>query len=293
MKRQTVIAYAMVLLVLVAAAASLDAALRAFNIHIQKAAIRPESGLTLPSLPKRVEGFSLVFEPPPLSAEMRKALGTDNYISRQYIESDVPEGGKARLIDVHAAYYTGMIDTVPHVPERCFVGSGNLAIDGSQGRVTRIPLDLDRFSPDPDIDESVHGRILRGRTSAHSDAPGVRARLPRGIENLKMNVTRFVDDNGMKLHAGYFFIANGGTVPRAGDVRSLAFDNQSTHAYYMKVQFTSADVEDADELAELAASFLNESLPDLMRRTPDWVDVREGRHPAVRALAEGGSGRTD
>jgi len=280
------IAYAAVLTVLVAAAASLNAAIRAFDIHIQKAPIHPESGLTLPSLPRQVEGFTLAFESPPLSSEIQRALGTDNYLSRTYIEEAESAGKPGRSFEFHAAYYTGMIDTVPHVPERCFVGGGELTIDGRLGQVVRVPVDLERFSPDPDVDPEIHGRLLRGRTSNVSDAPGVRVRMPRDLENLRMNVTRFVDQRGQKLHAGYFFIANGGIAPRAGDVRSLAFDSRSTHAYYMKVQFTSGAVEDADELAELAGSFLTEILPDLMRRTPDWVDVREGRHPATRTQAD-------
>ena len=100
-----------------------------------------------------------------------------------------------------------------------------------------------------------------------------------------------IQDPDHRIAAGYFFIANGGTVPRAGDVRSLAFGNQATHAYYVKVQFSSYDVESAEELAELAASFLDEAFPDLMRRVPDWVDVVEGTHPDVRRDAS--TGRAD
>lgn len=286
MSRAAMIAYITTLLTLAVGAAALSATLKAFNIHIRKDAIYPANRLTLPSLPKQVEGFTLVFESPPLSAEVQKSLGTTNYISRRYMDGDAPEGARRRGFEFHSAYYTGMIDTVPHVPERCFVGSGDFAIDGSKGQVVHIPLDLSRFTPDPDIDTSVHGEILRGRTSPYSEAPGVRVRMPHELDKLRMNVTRFVDLNGNKLHAGYFFIANGGTVPRAGDVRSLAFNNEATHAYYMKVQFSSNDVENAEELAEIAALFLNETFPDLMRRVPDWVDVVEGRHPDVSAPSD-------
>ena len=285
MNRKTTIAYSAALGVLVVAAASLNATLSAFDIHIQKLPIHPATGLTLPSLPSEVEGFRMVYESPPMSKEIQSTLGTDNYLSRTYVEADPPEGQKARSVEVHTAYYTGMIDTVPHVPERCFVGSGEIAIDGRVGRPLRVPLDLDRFPIDPDIDQSVHGEIRRGRTSPSSSAPGVRVRLPSDIENLKMNVTPFVNSAGEHLYSGYFFIANGATVPRAQDVRGLAFNNQVTHAYYMKVQFTSFTVESAEELAELAAKFLNESFPDLMRRVPDWVDVAEGRHPATQRPA--------
>ena len=291
MTRGTLIAYAVTIFALSAAAVSLSATLKAFNIHIYKAAIYPASGLTLLSLPSEVEGFTLLYESPPLSAEIQKSLGTTNYVSRNYQETSEETGAggdeRPRVVEFHSAYYTGDIDTVPHVPERCFVGSGDFAIDGKMGQVVRIPLDLDRFTTDPGVDTSVHGVILRGRTSPYSEAPGVRVRMPRELERLRMNVTRFVDQNGGVLYAGYFFIANGGTVPRADDVRSLAFNNQATHAYYVKVQFSSRDVASADELAELAAEFLNETFPDLMRRVPDWVDVVEGDHPDVQRAAPG------
>ena len=281
--KRWIIAYVVLLVMLVGAAASLRAALEAFSIQIYKDPIRPESGLTLPSLPKDVEGFTMVFESPPLSKEIQATLGTENYFSRIYAESEAPsEGARPRTFEFHTAYYTGSIDTVPHVPERCFTGSGNLSIDGRYGEEIRVPLDLGRFPVDPDVDASVHGEIRRGRTSPSSRAPGVRVRLPKGISGLTMNVTRFQDNNGNKVHAGYFFVANGKTAPRAEDVRGLAFSREATHAYYMKVQFTSSDVADGEELAGLAARFLNESFPDLMRRTPDWVDVAEGRHPATR-----------
>lgn len=293
MSRAALIAYITTLATLAVGAVALSATLRAFNIHIYKAPIHPASRVTLPSLPKEVEGFTLVFESPPLSAEIQKSLGTTNYLSRTYVEAEAPgEDRRPRSVEFHAAYYTGDIDTVPHVPERCFVGSGDFAIDGSEGQVAHIPLNLSRFTPDPDLDSELHGVILRGRTSPYSEAPGVRVRMPRELDKLRMNVTRFVDANGSKLHAGYFFIANGGHVPRAGDVRALAFNNEATHAYYMKVQFSSRDVEDSEELADIAAAFLNETFPDLMRRVPDWVDVVEGRHPDV-SLPAGGANAHD
>jgi len=284
--KRSIIAYVVVLTLLAGAAAALSATLKAFNIHTFKAPIHPASGLNLSSLPLQVDGFRLVFESPPLSAEVQKSLGTSNYLSRTYEEAEAPsEDERPRSFEFHTAYYTGMIDTVPHVPERCFVGSGGFRIDGDKGQVVPIPLDINRYTPDPDIDTSVHGELLRGRTSPYSAAPGVRVRMPRDLDRLRMNVTRFVDNNGNAIHAGYFFIANGGTVPRAGDVRALAFSNQASHAYYVKVQFSSYTVDSAEELAELAADFLDETLPDLMRRVPDWVDVVEGTHPDVRADA--------
>ena len=82
------------------------------------------------------------------------------------------------------------------------------------------------------------------------------------------------------VFAGYFFIANGGTVPNAESVRLLAFNLDDTYSYYVKVQFSSATVDSAEELVEIVGSMLTVMLPEFMLRLPDWVDVREGRYPA-------------
>lgn len=274
-------------MVLAVSAGALNVAISKMDIHLRKLAIEPANGMRLHTLPVETERWRRQgSDPPPLPAEALEELGTQNYISRGYVEKVREAGATARAFELHCAYYTGMIDPVPHVPERCFVGGGGMQIDGSVGVVTHVPLDLDRFAPDPTIDERVHGVIRRGRTGPYSDTPGVRVRMPRDIENLRLNITRFVDSNGVAVYAGYFFIANGGIAPRAEQVRLLAFRHEDRFAYYMKVQLTSTDVSSTAEMAELAASFLNEMLPELMLRAPDWIDVVEGRHPASAGLQE-------
>ena len=62
-------------------------------------------------------------------------------------------------------------------------------------------------------------------------------------------------------------------------MRLLAFDLHSRYAYYLKVQFTSDKVKSDDELAALAASFLDETFGDLMECVPDWAEVEAGRYP--------------
>jgi hypothetical protein len=89
----------------------------------------------------------------------------------------------------------------------------------------------------------------------------------------------FEDPQGRKRFAGYFFIANGGTVSRAEEVRLLAFDLRSSYAYYLKVEFQSEQVESGEELAALAGRFLDENFAEIMRCTPDWVEVEQGEYP--------------
>ena len=95
-----------------------------------------------------------------------------------------------------------------------------------------------------------------------------------------MMVSAFVDQQGQgRLYAGYFFVANGGTVASANDVRTLAFDLQSDYAFYLKVQVTSSTVSSKQDLTEHAGSLIGELMPEIMRCVPDWVEVQRGVYP--------------
>ncbi len=256
----------------------------AMEAHLDKLPIEAPNSAKFHTLPRDLPNWKqLGPDEEPLTAEVLESLGTSNYLSRWYQEKEPAAGTRPRTLQLHTAYYTGMIDTVPHVPERCFVGSGGMQIDGPS-RVVNVPLDLERFPIDPSVDAAAHGEIRRARLSGERE--GQRIHLFRNIHKLSMNVTRFEDLEGNSLLAGYFFIANGGSVPTADDVRFLAFNLKDTYAYYAKVQVMSPVVDSAEELADLAADFLNEMLPEIMLRVPPWVEVEEGRYPEGGGAAD-------
>ena len=274
-------AFLVALATLVLATAGLRAAIHYKGIYLTKLPIEAPDGMLFHTLPTAFGNWERLGADQVLSAEVRQELGTDNFVSRNFRRTDTED---RMVVELHVAYYTGMIDTVPHVPERCFVGGGLYPSGAS--RVLPVPIDVSRLSLDRIADPDKHGVIYTARASNHQQV-----RMPVGIDRLRMNISRFVDGrSGQSLYAGYFFIANGGTVPRAGDVRALAFNLTDDYAYYTKVQFTSATVGSAEELAEQAADMLNDLLPEIMRRVPDWVEVTEGRYPADnprRARSEG------
>src|SRR5690606_22564458 len=72
----------------------------------------------------RVGQWEMVREDPPLSAEALESLGTTQYVSRLYRNRNVPESQPGSMAKLHVAYYTGTPDTVPHVPDRCYVAGG-------------------------------------------------------------------------------------------------------------------------------------------------------------------------
>lgn len=224
-----------------------------------------------------------------MTAEVLESLGTRNYISRLYVKKDSMQSGSPIVLDVHCAYYTGMVDTVPHIPERCFVGGGMTLV--SSAVTVPIPIDLTRFPPDPTIDPAVidpdtYGMIRRGRTGQWSTAPGVRSRMPFGFDKLKLRVTQYEQINGSRVFSGYFFVANGWVASDTIQVRQQAFDLSADYAYYAKIQFTSSTVKSAEELGAYAADFLNEMAPEIMRRIPDWTSVLAGEYPPAEDQAK-------
>ena len=242
----------------------------ASQVVLRKLPIYPKDNIPLRTIPASVAGWERVGQDTVLSKEVLEELGTENYLSRVYAGEFE---GRTVYIEFHAAYYTGMIDTVPHVPERCFVGGGMVQAGGT--RIVPVPLDMDRFSRDPFADPKRDGVIY---TAIGRDFQTVR--MPREVESLRLRVTPFRDvRSGRKVHAGYFFLANGGWAASANQVRDMAFDLRNDYAYYAKVQFTSWDFEDADDLARAAGALLDELFPEIMRRMPDWIEVMEGRYP--------------
>lgn len=266
-------------LLMVAGAVGMSAAIARYDLHLRKLPIYPEGGRVTGTLPVETASWQRFGTDRVESVEIVEVLGTDNYLNRMYSLKDTPEGEPPVLIDLHLAYYTGKIDTVPHIPERCFVGGG-LMIGDMHGELL-VPLDQSRWVVDDEATEIAERDIYTVRLpNRYSDRPGTRMRLPEGAEETRIRVSEFTNQSGRgQMFVGYFFITNGGIAASAEDVRARSFDLQQDYAYYLKVQFTSASVTSADELTTLAGSMLDELYGEIMRVVPDWIEVRAGRYP--------------
>ncbi len=276
-------AFIVCLVVLFGGGLAFRSTIAALKYQLSKLPIEAE--LKLPSLPAQTDRWKAISDRQE-SAEMLEVLGTQNYITRAYVRIEDVANPTSKVLELHAAYYTGMIDTVPHVPDRCLVGAGFTISGGTRN----IPMEIDLSSWTPSTPEEGQSPVLSRRSYRTRDAIGPdgterkvlirpQVRLPSGIEAATLRTTEFrTPDGGRKLLAGYFFIANGGFAGTAEDVRALAFDLRASYAYYLKVQF-SGSYDTAEELAAAAAELLEDILPDLMLCVPDWQDVESGEYP--------------
>lgn len=278
------------LALLLASAGGMTAGIRAFNIYLAKLPIHAPEGRTLSNLPNETAHWIKYGNDRVESADVVETLGTSNYVSRLYVEKEPKDPAHPRMIDLHLAYYTGMIDTVPHVPDRCFIGGG--MTQGTDPVYLALNLDRSRWFADPDVPDEMRGKVWRTRLAddrKYTSRPGQSVRLPRDPEGIRMRIMGFDAPGGPRVFAGYFFIANGGHTGSAQDVRALAFNLTDDYAYYLKVQCTS-ETTSAEELAAMSSELLGELLGEIMLCVPDWTEVQAGRYPPDNPRRDGADG---
>lgn len=271
-------AFIVSLVLLLGASAVFGVVRRSLQAYLIKEPIHAPGGRQVSAIP--TETASWIREGPDRrEAEVVEGvLGTTNYLNRLYVKKSTRGTDKPQYVDLHLAYYTGMIDTVPHVPERCMVGGGWSLVGGARS----VPMQLRGMieMPDPDVPPEMGNVTLARITTPGGPLSGTRVRLPDRTDRLSLRVTQFASPDGRgRLFAGYFFIANGGIATSAEEVRLLAFDLRAKYAYYLKVQVASPIVSSPEELAVLAEDLLSELLPEIMTCVPDWIDVRMGLYP--------------
>jgi exosortase len=274
--RSAKVALVLACLALAASASGFYVAMRALDVHLQKkpVALRRQ----LDQIPTRLPRWDAVGERVVLSAEVVETLGTDLYLIRQYERRDDPR----QRFGVQVTYYTGMIDAVPHVPERC-----NLAAGKNMRALPRnlpLPLDESGWEPDPD-DRRLDGVPYRTVTVLHpvTRVPE-RVRLPGG--DFTLRAVEFSDDAApdIRFYVGYFFIANGRIAGKPEAVKKLAFRRSEEYAYYCKVEVSRPGSRDyaAESFVDDAADLLQDLLPEVMRCLPDWSEIGPSDAPAAK-----------
>jgi hypothetical protein len=259
-----------VLGVLVLAAVGLNATAQYMKLTFRKEPVALRAPVS--SLPSKLGAWVQVTVDKPLPPDIEHTLGTRDYVMRTYVNTALlPPAEAERLIAMETAdrereaymirqrnpravltvsltYYTGMVDTVAHIPERCFVGGGFdttggvfrvLPVTNLEGKEKELTLRMLQFED---------------RTSAMSSRP---------------------------LAVGYVFQVNGAYEADAvGGVRKRLQKLTEKHAYYAKIELM-LEMRDAgetrvmDAAADVYTDFLDAALPEIERILPDWQKVNE------------------
>jgi hypothetical protein len=256
------------LVTLAAGGLGLRAAMKSLDVYLRKEPVplRADFG----SIPATLGRWQKFGEDQQMDAAMVESLGTDKYLTRSYALDGDPAKG---VLMVHLAYYTGMIDTVPHIPERCW-GAGGLV---QRGDPERLPLELPIMKSIA-ADAPVNNATGMPYPSAIVVDPVTRAeeRVALPVGEMAMTLTTFQDPRSPKLEqlGGYLFVANGRCTESTFGVRSLAFNLTDRAAYFCKVQLSArypvGDTPSSKAFRAQAEDFLTQLLPQLMRRLPDW-----------------------
>lgn len=285
-------------LALVLAGLGFRAAIAQLNIYLQKEPVPIREGLA--NIPSTLGPWRRVGDDQILSEAIVEELGTRQYLNRTFVREaragavrggaradDGPprdQKGTEPLLALHIAYYTGMIDAIPHVPERCWVAGGMVLVDSA--RIVPLTLDTSAWSSASVPPNRATG--LPYRTAEAFDSVlrrFVPVHVPIG--EFAVRAMEFQDESRpeQRMIGGYFFIANGRVTSSALDVRKLAFQRTDQYAYYTKVQFAMPargdDEHRWERFQEYASEFLDELLPHLMRSLPDWPEVEARGAPAT------------
>jgi len=233
-------------IVLATAAISKDAVIEYYGVVLNKEAIslrKPFDDMDeLRLLPYEIVKRSKIE-----NLDVLKALGTDEYIEWKLKDTEAGEHSPTRYCSLFITYYTGNPDQVPHVPEECYIGSGN-----TKQASRSLTLSIGK-------DEQL--RNIK-----------VKYLVFRPGSNLDWNVTNFA-----RL---YFFRVNGFYANGRDEVRAIMFKNIfGKYSYFSKVEWDFFGISShgskirpkQEEIVEASEKLLSTLVPLLEKEHwPDW-----------------------
>lgn len=246
------VAFVVALLTMAGSALGFQLVVNALNVYLHKEPVALRGPFAV--IPRTFDGWKADGEDGRFAKELEEELGTDQYLDRVYVTGE--RSRDRRALRVHLAYYTGMIDAVPHVPDRCFVAGGMLP----DTLATNIPIDI-ALEAGGDLD-IVHPITREIET----------VRVPQGEYALRTTRFTSMSDADRVIIAGYFFVTNHHVTPVPGYIKQLAFRPSVKKAYYSKVQFTMVGDRSAttEEFIALSSDLLHHLFPHMLRSLPDW-----------------------
>lgn len=161
------------------------------------------------------------------------------YVSRTYVDDG--KGARHRLWGLDVTYYTGGLDKVPHVAERCIVASGG-SVKGSKAILFDLP------------------RGPAGWTGK--------------IAFQQIDYYRKKEGQDQRFLQYYIFALNGKPVADWKVIRWRLQDPFERYAYFAKVQFGPLEpVRSVSATRRAAERFIREALPEILKALPTPEDV--------------------
>jgi hypothetical protein len=264
--------------IMVTSAVAFPVLIGRLEIYLRKEPVPLRSALD--SLPSRLGRWTMQGEDFEMTATMTEELGTDKHLTRVYRD---PSGDE---LTVHLAYYTGGIDDVPHVPERCFNAAGLTTL----GSTIVEPLALEfADATATDIVNLKTGRRYDRISVRHPVLGLVDVHLPIGDSQISIVEAKDPKNKRVTHVGGYFFIANNRYAARASGVKSIAYDPKERSAYYLKVQVTYQTNAGPDEATReylpIVEDLLDDLVPAVMQILPDWPELERRQRTAGEAVA--------
>jgi hypothetical protein len=257
-------AFVAAVLVLGVAAVGLNAAVGYMRLHFKKQPVALRKELAM--LPSSLGPWKQVSQDEALEHEIQDVLGTEKYIFRDYVDErevgpDAIESFKDKsksernallaqlraahpkaVVNLAVTYYTGMVDTVAHVPDRCYVASGYEPRPGEN-----------RFEKWP----------IKGASA----------------EPIEVRFINFDDQGGggsPTRSVAYVFHVNGHYEASPIGVRTSLANLLEKHGYYAKVE-TMTLLKDSAVSANVMTDLLSYAIPEIEKLLPDWDAVQRGQ----------------
>jgi len=258
-----------VFVLLGAAAISLNFVTSYLKLHYRKQPLSLRSAWDGPrGIPSRLGPWVQVSKDTPIPPDTEHVLGTSQYLFRWYVDTEqvgpdvverlqdmspddrgaelarIEEAQPDAVINLGITYYTGLVDTVAHIPDRCMLGNGF--------EVTDYQIEKDR------------------RLGKYADG---------NDRELTFRLINFDDPTGRgrgTRNVGYLFHVNGRYESDPLGVRWSLQDLREQFGYYAKVELMTISP-DSQRALKTMEGFLTALLPEFERCLPDW----QGRYAAT------------
>lgn len=235
----------------------------------------------LESVPAEMGHWKQIGEDEPLDVDIQQTLGTRVYIFRDYVDTRlvgektiqekllkpgmltqerkrqlqiIEQSMPKAVVHLAVTYYTGMVDTVAHVPERCYIADGYASTDSATS-IWKMGETEDAAGKKKDV-------TIEVKYLAFEDATGFSSRINKNV--------------------AYFFQVNGAMESSPVAVRARLQNLFNANVYYAKVELMVTNLKGGKKNAEtlteaekVMEDFMRVALPHIQKCLPGGASIVE------------------